>query len=382
MDELTGQARSWGEGFRAVGMGIDRYPESIRKHFDLPGVRYLSTMGIPREHGNPHLFCGTTAAERVVAMEEMAFGDAGVLLGAPGPLLVGVLVSLLADDDQKKWFYQRMLEDQRWTFFALTEPERGSDASELTTRIDVTADGRPALSGRKRYVGNGARGQVGVVFARNRPGPLGINAVLVETPAPGWHTEALDTIGLCGARIGAITMDRVPVDPKLFLGRHLSPSRRGTWAFAQAFNLLRPGVAAISLGIARAAHEYAATHRRALRRDEQDRLDDLGRRIGGTRKLVRLAAAAVDADTRDGHLASAAKARATSLAADATTQVCALFGPGARLEHPVLDKLARDAQGVEFMEGTTHMQKLTLFQGLFTGKLAGDDPLRQCAGGA
>jgi alkylation response protein AidB-like acyl-CoA dehydrogenase len=148
------------------------------------------------------------------------------------------------------------------------------------------------------------------------------------------------------------------------------------WAFVQTFNLLRPGVAAIALGIARAAHEYVVTHRSALRRSEQERLDELARRIDGARRLVHLAAAAVDARTGDGYLASAAKVRAAQLAADATTLACTFFGAGARLEHPVLDKLVRDARGMEFIEGTGNMQKLNLFQGLFTGKLDRDDPFR------
>jgi alkylation response protein AidB-like acyl-CoA dehydrogenase len=187
---------------------------------------------------------------------------------------------------------------------------------------------------------------------------------------------ALETIGLRGARISAIKMDDVEIPPERFLGRHLSPSRRGMWAFVQTFNLLRPGVAAIALGIARAAHEYVVAHRSALRRSEQESLDELARRVDGARRLVHLAAAAVDARTGDGYLASAAKVRAAQLAHDATQQACAFFGAGARLEHPMLDKLVRDARGMEFIEGTGNMQKLNLFQGLFTGKLDRDDPFR------
>jgi alkylation response protein AidB-like acyl-CoA dehydrogenase len=380
---LRGQMREWGVDFRALGLALDRDPELIRQHFDLPAVRYLSTMGIPPEYGNVPIpiggnrFYGTLALERAIIMEELACADVGMLVASPGPLLAGVLIDLLADEQQKDWFYGRMLSSPLWTFFALTEPDRGSDAGALTTTVVPARDGRPALlSGEKRYVGNAARAQLGVVFARTSPGPLGINAVLVESPSPGFHAVALETIGLRGARISAITMDEVEIPPERFLGRHLSPSRRGMWAFVQTFNLLRPGVAAIALGIARAAHEYVVTHRSALRRSERERLDELARRIDGARRLVHLAAAAVDARTGDGYLASAAKVRAAQLAHDATQQACTYFGAGARLEHPVLDKLVRDARGMEFIEGTGNMQKLNLFQGLFTGKLDRDDPFR------
>ncbi|MEV4337045.1 acyl-CoA dehydrogenase family protein [Streptomyces sp. NPDC049590] len=207
------------------------------------------------------------------------------------------------------------------------------------------------------------------MFARSRPGPLGITAVLVDTDEPGFQAEPLQMIGLRGARISSIVMDRVPIPEDRFLGRHLPPTRRGVWAFVQTFNLLRPGVAAIAVGIAAAALDYVTAHRPTLSPADQERLEDLNRRVEAARRLVHHAAAAVDARGTDGHLASAAKLRAARLAEDTTLAACAFFGAGARLDHPLLDKLARDARAMEFLEGTANMQKLNLFQGLLGGKV-------------
>jgi alkylation response protein AidB-like acyl-CoA dehydrogenase len=306
-----------------------------------------------------------SALERAVVLEELGCADAAMMLASPGPSMSGVLIDLLADDKQKDWFYSQLLERPRWTFFALTEPDHGSDANSM--RTGLTRDG--VLNGAKRYVGNASRASVGVVFARTRPGPLGITAVLVDASSPGYSATPLPMLGLRGARIGEITLSDVEIPPDRVLGRHLSPAQRGMWACVQTFNRLRPGVAALALGIARAAHEYAVENRLTVRKEEQDGLDQLRRRIDGTRALIHLAAATVDARGSDGHLASAAKARACQLAEEATVEVCRLFGPGARLDHPLLDKLARDARGVEFMEGTRNIQKLNLFQGLLMGKL-------------
>lgn len=371
---LRGQLREWGADLRPLALEIDRDPEAIRHHFDLPAVRHLATMGIPAEYGHEpekidgHRFYGVSALERAVVMEELACADVGTLVAAPGPLLAGVAVGLFADETQKRWFYGRMLSEPLWTCFALTEPDGGSDATALRSTLAPTSDGA-LLSGEKRYVGNAARAQLGVVFARSRPGPLGISAVLVDTDVPGFHAEPLDMIGLRGARISSIVMDRVPIPEDRFLGRHLSATRRGVWAFVQTFNLLRPGVAAISVGIARAALDYVTAHRGTLRAAERERLDGLGRRVDAARRLVHHAAAAVDARGTDGHLASAAKLRAARLAEDTTLAACSFFGPGARLDHPLLDKLARDARAMEFLEGTATMQKLNLFQGLLGGKV-------------
>jgi alkylation response protein AidB-like acyl-CoA dehydrogenase len=373
LDALRWQMREWGVDFRQHALELDADPEAIRAYFDLPAVRFLSTMGIPVEYGHEpelidgHRFDGTLAAQRVVVMEELAAADAGMLVASPGPLLAGVFLAQFGDPTQKTLFYQRMLDKPLWTFFALTEPEGGSDVSAMRT---VIRPGSPTrLSGTKRYVGNACRAQIGVVFARLKPGPLGIRAVLLETPTDGFEAVPLDMIGLRGARISAISMDAVEVPDEALLGRHLSPTRRGIWAFAQTFNQLRPGVAAIGLGIARAAYEYALSHRRSLRREEELRLDELHRRIDGARCLVETSAAVADARPTDGHLAAAAKARTSSLAERATRTACELLGAGARLEHPLLDKLVRDAKSMEFIEGTTHIQKLTIFQGLLSGKV-------------
>ncbi|MFG3107525.1 acyl-CoA dehydrogenase family protein [Streptomyces tendae] len=379
---LRGQFREWGHDFRKLALDVDADPEAIRGHFGLPAVRYLATMGIPAEYGNEpepiagHRFHGVSALERAVIMEELAAADAGVLVASPGPLLAGVLIDVLADRRQKEWFYGRMVAEPLWTCFALTEPERGSDAAGLTTALTPREDGvGHRLDGTKRYVGNAARAQLAVVFARTRPGPLGVTAVLVDTErSPGFRARPLPMIGLRGAMISHVELDGVEIGEEDLLGRHLPPTRRGTWAFVQTFNRLRPGVAAIAVGIARAAHAYVLSNRRSLNRADRDRLDTLGRRITATRALVHRAAAAVDLRSTNGHLASAAKLRAAQLAEDATREACTYFGPGARLDHPLLDKLARDARAMEYLEGTGHMQRLTLFQGCTSGKFDRDAP--------
>ncbi|MFF4235188.1 acyl-CoA dehydrogenase family protein [Actinomadura geliboluensis] len=380
LDERTSairrRAREWARDLRPLALELDRDPEAIRRHLDVPIVSYLSRMPVPAEY-NPdpivvdgYRFYGTGTLERVVFAEEIAVGDAGVLLAAPGPVISGVLMESLGDDEQKEWFYSRILERPTWTFSALTEPDRGSDAGAMRTALAPDGAGGYLLTGAKRYIGGAARADLGIVFARTRPGPLGVTAVLVETSAKGFRAEPLDTVGLRGLQIAAVDLDEVPVPAGRVLGRHLKPTQRGMWSAVQGLNRLRPGVAAFALGIARAAHEYVRDGRRALNAGERDRQDRIGRRITAVRQLVWRSAVAVDAgDRAAGYLASAAKARASRLAEDAALEALACFGPGARLEHPLLDKLARDARGVEFMEGTADIQKLNLFTGLVQGRL-------------
>lgn len=379
-DRLTAmrkEAAAWADAIRPLALSLDEDPELIHQRLDLPVASYLATTPIPPEY-NPgpvrlggHRFYGFGGLERVVFCEEIASADVGMLLAAPGPSLSGVLVHLLGDDQQKEWFYGRMLAKPTWSFLALTEPERGSDAAALTSTLTAAPDGDGMLlHGGKRFIGNAARAEVGTVFARTRPGPLGVVAVLLDTSAPGFRAEPFPTVGLRGNQVCEVTLDGVRIPPERMLGRQLSPARRGLTGAVQGFNRLRPGVAALGVGVARGAYDYVREHRRALSHGEADRLDRLGRRINGVRQLVRRAGVAIDTgDPALGPLASAAKARAACLAEEVTREALTFFGAGARLDHPHLDKYARDARGIEFMEGTRNIQKLNLFQGLTQGKL-------------
>jgi alkylation response protein AidB-like acyl-CoA dehydrogenase len=375
---LRDQAREWGVQLRPYALDLERDPDLVRQHLDLPAVRCVARMLIPPElQDDPlrigrHTYHGTRAMERVVAAEEIAAGDPGMFLAAPGASLSGVLVGMLGDEAQRAWYFGQVRDRPTWTFFALTEPSHGSDAGAMSTTLRPDGDGGYVLHGEKRYIGNAARAQVGTVFARTGAGPLGVAAVLVDTSAPGFHAHVLPTIGLRAAQLAAIRLDGVRIPAERVLGRHLRASAAGMWAAVRTFNLLRPGVAAIALGIARAAFEYAGAHRAALSRSHGEELDRINWQLHGARLLIWRAASAVDRDPRAGHLASAAKARAAQLAEETTLRVLRMFGPGARFEHPMLDKLARDARGVEFMEGTREIQRLGVCQALIGGRF-GDD---------
>lgn len=364
---LRGEARVLSAQLRGIALEVDAEPDAIRRHLGLDAIRLLSTLGVPAEHNpaplriGPHSYDGTWSLDVVVAMEELAAGDAATVLASPGPSMSGAVIDNLGDEDQKAHYYKRLLDRPLWTFFAMTEPAGGSDPDRLETSLTDDL----VLTGVKRYIGNGARASLGVVFARTRPGPLGVTIALIDTEAPGFTATPLRTIGLRGAQLSELRFDGVRVEPAQVVGRHLPATRRGLLGAVRTFNRLRPVVAAMALGVARAAYDYV----RADRTAESPTLDRIEVELAITRHLIHRAAAAVDHDAGSGHVSSAAKFRAAALAEQVTLTALRLCGPGARLEHPLLDKLARDARGFELMEGTTNMQKLNLFHGFRRGRV-------------
>lgn len=354
---------------REPGLVLDDDPDAITKYLDLPAVRLQEAMLIPPRFAGEvyrvgrHEFPGGSCLSRVVVMDRLAHGDPGVLLASPGPALAGVAVQALGSERQQRRFFERFAAEPTWTFFALTEHGKGSAAAELETRLVTTDDGS-ALHGTKKYIGNGARAQTGVVFCRRAPGPLGIEAVLVDTPAPGFRGEQLPIVGLRGVRIGELAFDGLAVTPDMVLGLDRRPSRRGFLGARETLTRYRPSLAAMALGVGDAVLDYVRAARTSLSTVDQQRLADLAGRVRVARRRVREVAAALDAGHPDVHRTSAVKLTATRLAEEATLLAVDLLGPTALLEHPWLDKTYRDVRAFEFMEGSGDIHRLTVFQGV------------------
>ncbi|MFF9625774.1 acyl-CoA dehydrogenase family protein [Streptomyces griseosporeus] len=348
---------------RAHAPAIDADPERASLPYDSAAVALIRAAAEPPERrGTTHatgVLAGWrgTCLERVVATLELARGDAGALLGAPGPALAGIVVDALGSAAQRDFFHDRVADGRTRTFFAMTEPAHGSDATALETRLERVPGGY-ALFGRKRYIGNAARGGVGVVFARTGASPLSIRAVLVERPAAGWTARRLDTLGLRGAWLSEIDFDGLPVAEEQLLGAHLPASRRGLWGAVRTFNNVRIQVGAMAVGTALAM---------------LDRVDELApgapggqvlrARVEAARELAYRAAAEVDRNPDPRAAPAVAKLAGSGLPVAVGQWAARVLGPGALLTDPLLEKWVRDARGFEFMEGTSNMQRLHIADG-------------------
>jgi alkylation response protein AidB-like acyl-CoA dehydrogenase len=376
-DRMRALDRYWrelAEGLREPGAMLDRNPAMIERFLDLTAVQFIRDRSVPTPYracaGLPSdlLDAAETCLGLVVAMEHAAYGDPNIVLAAPGPALSGAVVRSLASEAQAKWYYTRLATAPMFTFFALTEPGKGSAASELTTSLTPAPDGDGwLLNGAKRYVGNGADAPFGVVFCRRAPGPWGIEAVLVDAASPGFSAGHLPTIGLRGARISWLRFDNVGIPTENLLGAHLRPSQRGLRGALAGLYQFRPGIAALALGCAEAARDYLGEHRPRLPKADQFQLDGLADQLAAVRRLLYKVAADVDRGNGDPHRIGAVKAAAARLAEEMTTLVARLLGPASLIEHPWLEKICRDVRAFEIMEGTTNLHLLSVLQGLLNG---------------
>lgn len=365
-------SREAAEQLRSLALAIDADPDAMQAHLDTEVYAMVRTSNTPAKHretlpGRPlRLLDEGNCLETVVGTLELARGDAGALLACPSPALAGVIVDLLGDERQRELFYTRLHGGRTWTFFAMTEPGRGSDATAMETRLDPDGAGGWLLHGEKRYIGNGARGGVGVVFARTGRSALSIRAVLVEPPHEAWHAQRLDMVGLRGAALSALRFEGMPVRGDMLLGEHLPVTRRGIWGAIETFNNMRIQVAALAVGTALAIAEYVAEHRKSA-----SGLPVALARAEAARELVYQAAARVLRDPDNSYLSCAAKLGATRMAVQTARWASGAMGPAGLLEHPLLEKWTRDVCAFEFMEGTGNIQRLHVAKGYQSGDADG-----------
>ncbi len=369
---LRDACREAAEDLRARALSVDVAPDAMDQHVGSAAFLTIQTAATPgsyRTWSAPGLegFEDGSCLAGVVGTLELARGDAGMLLACPGPALAGAAVEQLGSHRQKEHFYRRLADGRTWTFFAMTERGAGNDSTAMTTRLDPDGSRGYVLRGSKRYIGNGARGGIGVVFARTGKSVLSIRAALVELPAPGWSGRRLDMVGLRGAYLSELEFDGVAVARGMLLGEHLPVTQRGMWGAIKTFNKMRVQVAALAVGTTLAICEYVAGHRADLQRGGRTGLELATARAEAARQLVYTAAARADQVPESRYLSCAAKLAATRMAVETARWAAFALGPASLIEHPLLEKWSRDAHGFEFMEGTANIQRIHVAQGYHAG---------------
>jgi alkylation response protein AidB-like acyl-CoA dehydrogenase len=285
--------------------------------------------------------------------------------------LVAELLSAAGTGEQKERFLRPLLAGQRLGWFALTEPEAGSDAASLTTRAERLADGSYRLTGRKSYITNASYGDFGIVLATVDPalGARGITAFLVERAAGGYRVEARPQLPVRAVSCCDITLDDVLAPAANVLGE----VGRGLSLAMRAVNSGRLNVSAGCTGIAQAALEAASAH--AVSRTQfgrplagfqlvQQLIADIAVQTHAARQVYQSAARRLDAGAHARVECSMAKYFCSEAANQAATKAVQVFGAAGLMEGNVAERLFRDAREATIPEGTSQMQVLQIGRAL------------------
>ena len=314
----------------------------------------------------------------VLASEELAWGDGGLLLCLPGPGLGGPPVLGSGTPEQKKRFFGMFRDIDtgplQWGAYGLTEPNAGSDVSGI--RTTCRKDGRHwVLNGRKCYITNGARAVWTVIFATVDPalGRAGHRAFVVEKGTPGFSVGRIEEkMGLRASETAELVLEecRVP-EENLLGGDEKYQSKEGFMTAMKTFDNTRPLVAAMACGIGRAAYEFACEFvkdnyvlGRPIPRYAAivERLARMGRGLEAARSLTWRAAWMADSGLANAKEASMSKALAGQAAIRAcieAIEICGAEGSIAR-EHQLLEKWFRDIKVYDIFEGTGQIQRIVI----------------------
>ena len=313
----------------------------------------------------------TRARRAVVLAEEAAYWDRGMATMLPGPGLGGAPVMLMGNEAQKARFLDpfKQRDRPRWAAFAMTEPGAGSDVARIRTRARRDGD-HWVLNGEKCFISNGARAEFAVVWATVDPeaGRAGHRAFVVEKGTAGFCVARIEhKMGLVASETASLLLEDCRIPGDHLLGGS-DQGREGFKGAMKTFNLTRPLVAAMAVGIARAAHDEATrfageafTGPSAWRLERvRDRLAEIRRRIEVARLLAWKAAWLADHRKDNAEAAAMSKATAATVGLRAASLGLEVLGEAGGASDTLIEKLFRDVKALDIVEGTGQIQRVVI----------------------
>ncbi|GAA5119053.1 acyl-CoA dehydrogenase family protein [Haloechinothrix salitolerans] len=365
------------EVFRPISRKYDRAEHAYPKELDTfaalvdglneSGEGGAGASGVRRdENGNGGGNVNGANLRTVLGTIEMCWGDVALLLSMPRQGLGNAAIASVANDEQLERF------KGTWSAMAITEPEFGSDSAAVSTTAELDGD-EYVLNGEKIFVTAGERADSVVVWATldKSVGRAAIKSFVVEKSRPGITVERLEhKLGIKASDTAVIRLDNCRVPKENLLGSPEIDTKKGFAGVMETFDNTRPLVAAMAVGLARAALEETARILSEAGIDvDYDKPANSQHAAAATylqleadyeaAHMLTLAAAWM-ADNRKPNSveASMSKAKAGRSVVDITLKCVELCGTLGYSEDSLLEKWSRDSKILDIFEGTQQIQQL------------------------
>jgi len=352
------------------------------------GEQGLLMIDVPEAYGGAELgllVSSLAAAQLREASFSVAFG---------GHTTIGTLPIVFYGTEAQKQYYLPKLASGEWiAAYALTEPGVGSDAMGLTTRAELSDDGKYyILNGTKQWISNAGFADVMIVFARignEKP-----SAFIVESKWPGVSTGAEERkMGIKGSSTRQVYFENAQVPVENLLGE----IHKG---YKIAFNILNigrlklgagaVGGACAALGLAAAytterkafgkfLHEFGMIKKKLARMAAETYAaeSEVFRTAANIEQARRSAGndteAAFRAIEEYAIEASIAKVQGSEVLAMVVDEGVQIFGGYGFMQEYPIEKAYRDARIQRIFEGTNEINRLvtsgTLFRRVLAGKI-------------
>ena len=347
-----------------------------REHVPIETLGRMGALGlmgvcIPPEWGG----AGADFVSYVTAMEEIAYGDAGVanmMAATNSPYNAAILA--YGTDRQKEDFLRPAASGRELAAFLLSEPQVGSDAANLTTRAVRRGD-HYVIDGMKNFITSGQTAKLAMIFAVTdaQAGKNGISCFLARTDMPGYRVARLEKkLGHRTCDTCQIVLDGLEVP----VGNLLGAPGGGLKVALSALDSGRIGVAAQSVGVARAAFDAALAYARVRvtfgkplieHQAIAFQLAEMSTRIEAARQLYLHAARLKDLGQASPKEASMAKLFASEMVEEVTSAAIQIHGGYGFLNDYPVEKYYRDMRVFQIYDGPSEIQKMLIARELIKG---------------
>jgi len=313
---------------------------------------------------------GGVGLATVVAAEEMSWSDAGLMLAMPSRGIGQSAIQAVGTPEQKERFGKKV------TAMCITEPGCGSDSSAVRTTATLDPETNEwIINGEKIFITGGNKAEAYVVWATldRSKGKAAIKTFVLHRSLPGVTLTKLEPkLGIRPSDTAAVVFEEVRIPYENILGSPEIELDSGFKESRKFFDLTRPGVAAIGIGVGRAALDFT---KEALEKEGYTFHYDLGQqRLSAVQKamlemeahleVARLltwrSASMADHGERNSVEASMAKARAGRAATQVTQKCVELLGPRGYSCEWLVEKWMRDCKINDIYEGTGQIQMLII----------------------
>lgn len=344
---------------------IDENAEFPRALFRRLGELGYLGLRYPEEYGG----AGAGMTAFCLLAEELARGSLSLAAAAAMQALMGThFIFTYGSDDLRRRYLVPALRGDLVATFALTEPGAGSDLAGITTRAERRGEGW-VLRGAKTWVTNAPVADVLTVAAKTSAerGLRSIALFLLDRATMRGIAlgKRIDKMSVRGSETGEIVLDDVEVPAAHCLGGDSGGVEKVGGILAE----IRVMTAALSVGLARAAHEAAlayARQRAAFGKPIVEhqaigfRLADMLTSLHAATLMTYQAAARLDAGRPIGREAAMAKLFASEMAVRVTDEAARIFASyGLAMEYPA-QRYFRDARFLLPGGGTSEILRLVI----------------------
>jgi butyryl-CoA dehydrogenase len=330
-------------------------------------------MCVPTEWGG----AGADMLSYVVALEEIAAADGGLstVMSVNNSPDCAALLAYGTPEQKERWL-KPLARGEILGAFCLTEPQAGSDASNLRTRAERRGNGW-VLNGVKQFITSGRTADMALVFAVTDPTAppsgskrRGISCFIVPTKTAGYRVASIEKkLGQKSSDTCQIAFEDCAVGADALLGAE-GEGYRIALANLEAGRI---GIAAQAVGMARAAFEAArayANDREAFgtrivnHQAVQFRLADMATKVTVARQMVLHAATLRDAGRPCLTEAAMAKLYASEMAEEVCSAAIQIHGGYGYVSDYLVEKIWRDVRVCQIYEGTSDVQRILIGRGL------------------